>query len=135
MNIDKPVILFDGVCNFCNGWVNFIINQDPQKIFLFCPLQSETGKNLLAKCKNYDEKKNSETVILVEKGTCYFKSDVAIMIGKNLSGIWFLISLLLRITPRFIRDFVYDIIAKNRYKWFGKKESCMIPTPDVMERF
>lgn len=129
----KPIILFDGVCNYCIGWVNFIIKKDSRKRFLFSPLQSETGQRLIS---NFiDHTQTFESVMLIYNDKCYLKSDVTIFVGKNLGGIWFMLSLLIMIVPRFIRNGFYDLIARNRYKWFGKKDSCMIPTPDISERF
>ena len=132
---DHPIILFDGICNYCIGWVNFIIKHDKKKKFMFCSLQSETAKNLLSKNNFLSAQQQMETVVLIQNANYFFKTDVTIMIAKNFGGWWWSVAILLTIIPPFIRNFFYDIIAHNRYKWFGKKESCMIPTPDIKSRF
>ena len=129
---DTPVILFDGVCNFCNYWVNFAINRDPKKKLKFTTLQGETAKQLLP--QYHINSALLSSVILIDKGKAYTQSSAAIRICKYLHGGWKLFYGLM-IIPKFIRDFFYNIIARNRYKWFGKKESCMVPTPELRERF
>jgi len=127
-----PVILFDGVCNFCNYWVNFAIKRDKKKKLKFAPLQGETARQLLSEY-GLDTTKLS-SVILVDNGKAYTQSSAAIRICKHLDGSWKLCYGFM-IIPKFIRDFLYNIIARNRYKWFGKKEACMVPTPGLRERF
>tara|TARA_B110000003_G_C16582002_1_gene508436 strand:- start:746 stop:1153 length:408 start_codon:yes stop_codon:yes gene_type:complete len=126
------IILFDGVCNLCNGAVNFVIKRDPGNVFKFAPLQEKQGA-LLLKTHAIDIQK-LESIVLIENEKVYIKSSAALRITKKLSGLWPLFFVLL-IIPSFIRDGIYDIIAKNRYKWFGKKEQCMIPTPGLIEKF
>lgn len=126
------IILFDGVCNLCNGAVNFVIKRDPVNVFKFAPLQEKQGA-LLLKTHAIDIQK-LESIVLIENEKVYIKSSAALRITKKLSGLWPLFFVLL-IIPSFIRDGIYDIIAKNRYKWFGKKEQCMIPTPGLIEKF
>lgn len=126
------VILFDGVCNLCNGAINFVIKKDKGDVFKFAPLQSEIGKTLLSKFQVDTSKVDS--IILVDGANFYVKSSAALRIAKDLSGAYPLLYGFL-ILPKFIRDSVYNYIAKNRYKWFGKKESCMIPTPELEEKF
>ena len=141
MNINKPIILFDGVCNFCNGLVNFIIRQDKKNIFLFAPLQSERGKKLLDQY-GIDWKNNDSFVVIenagsndpVRQGKAYEKSNAALRIAAKLPWYWKW-SQVFWILPKPIRDWAYNIIAKNRYKWFGKKEECMIPTEQVRGKF
>lgn len=128
----KKIILFDGVCNFCNYWVNFILKHDLKKIFLFAALQSKAGQELLAKFNLSTT--NFDTFILINDDSYQTKSDAAISIAQNLSG-WPKILLIGKIIPRFLRNFIYDLIAKNRYKIFGKKESCRVPTKEEKERF
>jgi predicted DCC family thiol-disulfide oxidoreductase YuxK len=129
---NQTIILFDGVCNFCNYWVNFIITHDKKAIFKFASIQSETGKILLLKYKIDPTKVDS--VILIESNQAYIYSDAAIRIANHLNSLkW--IFYLGKITPRFFRDSVYKFVAKNRYKWFGKKSTCMIPTPELKNRF
>ncbi|MHA7057223.1 thiol-disulfide oxidoreductase DCC family protein [Aquimarina sp. M1] len=134
MNIEgKKVILFDGVCNLCNGAVNFIIKRDKNDVFRYASLQSKIGKKL-AEERGIDISK-LDTILLIEPSVAYYhKSTAALRIAKQLSGGYPLLSVFL-IFPKFLRDCVYDIISKNRYKWFGKKESCMIPTPKLKALF
>ena len=126
------IILFDGVCNLCNGAVNFVIKRDPGNVFKFAPLQEKQGA-LLLKTHAIDIQK-LDSIVLIENGNVYTKSSAALRIARKMSNLWPLFFVLL-IIPNFIRDGVYDFIAKNRYKWFGKKEQCMIPTPGLREKF
>jgi len=129
---NKKTILFDGVCNLCNGAITFIIQRDKNDKFRYAPLQSEVGKNLAAKHKIDLDKVDS--IILVNEDQAYAKSTAALRIAKQLSGGWPLLTVFL-ILPTFLRNSVYDFIARNRYKWFGKKEACMIPTPELKSKF
>jgi predicted DCC family thiol-disulfide oxidoreductase YuxK len=129
---EQKIILFDGVCNFCNYWVNFAIKRDGKKKLKFTTLQGETAKQLLP--KYYINPTSLSSVIFIDKGKAYTQSSAAIRICKYLDGGWKLFYGLM-IIPKFIRDFFYNIIARNRYKWFGKKESCMVPTAELRERF
>lgn len=126
-----PIILFDGVCNLCNASVRFIVDRDPKGIFRFAPLQSETGKRLLAE---YGEADDLSTLILIEDRKSYTQSSAALRIARRLSGAWPAFSALL-IIPRPLRDVIYRFIAVRRYKWFGRTEECRIPTPEERERF
>lgn len=126
------IILFDGVCNLCNGAINFVIKKDTGNVFKFAALQSEIGKTLLSKF-NLDTSK-VDSIILIDGEKCYVKSSAALHAAKHLKGLYPLLYGFL-ILPKFIRDSVYDYIAKNRYKWFGKTESCMIPTPELRNKF
>ncbi len=129
----KKVILFDGVCNLCNGAVNFIIKHDKKDVFRYASLQSEIGQKLISE-RGIDTTK-IDSILLIDPSVAYYhKSTAALHIAKQLSGIYPLLSVFL-VLPKFIRDWVYDVIAKNRYKWFGKKESCMIPTPELKALF
>lgn len=132
-NIEKnSIILFDGVCNLCNASVNFIIKHDKKAHFKFASLQSDAAKELLLQ---YNSKKiNMDSVILIENNNFYTKSTAALKISKKLNNGFSLLYLFI-IIPPFIRDWVYNYIAINRYKWFGKKENCMIPTPELKNRF
>ena len=130
--LTHSIILFDGVCNLCNGAVNFVIKRDTGNVFKFTPLQEKQGA-LLLKTHAIDIQK-LDSIVLIENGNVYTKSSAALRIAKKLSGPWPLFFVLL-IIPSFIRDGVYDFIAKNRYKWFGKKEQCMIPTLGLKEKF
>lgn len=128
----KKIILFDGVCNLCNGAITFIIQRDKKDIFRYAPLQSEIGKELAA--KHHIDLDKVDSIILVTEDKAYAKSTAALRIAKQLSAGWPLLAMFL-ILPRFLRDAVYDFIARNRYKWFGKKEACMIPTPELKSKF
>ncbi len=128
----QPVILFDGVCNFCNSAVNFTLKRNKKADIRFAPLQSETGQKLL---KEYNLPVNDmESFVFIENGKAYQRSTAALKVCRHLRSLWPL-SYGLIIVPRFIRDGIYDWVAKNRYKWFGRQESCMIPTPEVRARF
>ena len=130
--LSQPIILFDGVCNFCNGAVNFAIKRDKNKIFKFAPLQSEIGRTLI---KQFNLPENDmRSFLLIENGKLYNKSTAALRVCRHLKGLWPLCYGLM-IVPAFIRNAAYDLIAKNRYKWFGQKEECMVPAPDVKARF
>jgi predicted DCC family thiol-disulfide oxidoreductase YuxK len=128
----RPVVLFDGVCNLCNRAVQFIIKRDKKKQFRFAALQGKGGNDLL---KKFDLPANLfNSFILVEGDKVYTRSTAALRVAKKLSGGWKLLYGLM-IVPRFIRNAVYNVIAKNRYKWFGKRNECMIPAPGLKERF
>jgi predicted DCC family thiol-disulfide oxidoreductase YuxK len=129
---DKPVIFFDGICNLCNGFVRFIIKHDKYAKFRFAALQSDFAKQeLLTKVISVEEL--SSVILLTEKGV-FTKSTAALKIASQLNGFWKTAYIFI-IIPKFIRDFVYDIIAKNRYKWFGKDDHCMLPTQELKDRF
>ncbi|GAM14727.1 thiol-disulfide oxidoreductase DCC family protein [Mesobacillus selenatarsenatis] len=126
-----PVILFDGVCNFCDASVQFILNRDPNETFHFASLQSEAGQELL---KKYHVRDDVDSMILIENDKVYYKSSAALRISRHLHGAWKLLYVFM-VVPAPIRNIVYDFIARNRYKWFGQKESCMLPPPNVRKRF
>lgn len=128
---EKGILLFDGVCNVCNGFVQFVIKRDPAGYFQFASLQSEEGKKLL---QQYGLPETLETVVLIENNTAYTYSTAPLRTARKLKGFW-KFGYVFLIVPRFIRDAVYRFIARNRYRWFGKKESCMMPSPDVQSRF
>ncbi len=127
----NPVVLFDGVCNFCNGAVNFIIRHDGEKKFKFAPLQSEIGQQMQAK---YGIGEDVDSIILVENERAYTHSTAGLRVAKGLGGVWSL-GYVFMIVPAFVRDFFYRLFAKYRYRLFGRQEACMLPTPDVRERF
>ncbi len=129
----KKIILFDGVCNLCNGAVNFIIKHDKNDIFRYASLQSDVGIQLI-KERGIDSSKLDSILLIDPKYAYYHKSTAALHIAKQLSGIYPLLFVNI-IIPKFIRDWIYDIIAKNRYKWFGKRESCVVPTPELKSLF
>jgi predicted DCC family thiol-disulfide oxidoreductase YuxK len=127
-----PVILFDGVCNFCNSAVNFTIRRDKHKTIKFAPLQSDIGRALLQ--QHSLPENDLRSFLFIENGKMYNRSTAALKVCRYLKGLWPLCYGFI-IVPAFIRNAVYDFIAKNRYKWFGQKQECMIPTPDVKARF
>jgi len=129
---DHPIILFDGVCNLCNGAVQFVIKHDPEGRFLFTSLQSETGKNLLQKFAISPDDLSS--FVLLQNDKVYTQSTGALKVIKQLRGAWKLLYGFI-IVPAFIRNAVYRLIAGNRYKWFGKQDACMMPTPALQSRF
>ena len=128
----SAIILFDGVCNFCNGSVNFIIEHDRKNYFKFAPLQSETAQKLLEK-HNID-KAETDSIILIENDTAYTHSTAALRITRHLDGVWSGLYGFI-VVPKFARDFFYKLFAKYRYKLFGKKDACMMPTPEIREKF
>ncbi|TMI81069.1 MAG: thiol-disulfide oxidoreductase DCC family protein [Bacteroidetes bacterium] len=132
MNYKRPIILFDGVCNFCNGMVNFIIRQDKKNVFLFAALQSESGKKLLE--QYHINWQRSDSFVVIENDKAYMKSNAALKLYAKLPWYWKWTQIFW-IVPKFIRDWVYNVIARNRYKWFGKEDECMVPSVGVKERF
>lgn len=127
------IILFDGVCNFCNATINFLIDRDKKGVFRFAALQSEPGREILTK-HHITAITNFDSVMLEKEGKLYQKSDAALEIARNMDGLWRLLYGF-RIIPKFIRDFVYDLVAKNRYRFMGKMDACRIPTPELRARF
>lgn len=132
MNDNHKIILFDGVCNLCNSSVNFVIKKDKNDVFRFAALQSEIGKHYIEKFKI--DANNTDSIILIDGDRHYIKSSAALTVAKSLKGAYPLCYGFM-IVPAFIRNWVYDYVAKNRYKWYGKKESCMIPTPELKSKF
>jgi predicted DCC family thiol-disulfide oxidoreductase YuxK len=127
------VVLFDGVCNLCNGFVQFVIQRDKKGRFKFAPLQSAAAQQLLAGTSVQPHLLNS--VVLVEGQKVYTHSDAALRVGKQLGGVWFVLSVAGSVFPASFRNMVYDWIGKNRYRWFGEKDACMLPTPALKSRF
>jgi len=128
----RPVVLFDGVCNLCNGFVQFLLERDRNGVLKFGSLQSEPAAELLDACGM--EPDHRDSIVLVEGGQCYTKSDAALRITKHLGGFYAAVYALV-VVPRPIRDRIYDIVANNRYDWFGTRDSCALPSPDVQDRF
>lgn len=128
----QPVILFDGVCNLCNASVNFVIDRDPESVFRFGALQSDEGKAVLSEAGVQGDFLDS--IVLVEDGEVYVASEAALRIARKMPAPWPLLYAL-RIIPRTLRDGIYNWIARNRYRWFGKQESCRMPTPELKEKF
>ncbi|MDB5231614.1 MAG: hypothetical protein JWN76_2419 [Chitinophagaceae bacterium] len=130
--IQNPVLLFDGVCNLCNGFVQFIIKHDGSKQFRFASLQSDYGQKVMKQFNITPGLLN--TVYLLENDKLYNRSTAALRVTEKLNGGWKLFYGLI-IIPVFIRDAIYNAVARNRYKWFGKKDACWVPTPNLQERF
>lgn len=129
---NHAVVLFDGVCNLCTWSVQFIIRRDPKGYFKFGAMQSEAGRKLLKNHRIRSE--TGDTIILIEGSRYFTKSDAALRIANWLSGFWRILRVL-AIIPRPMRNWCYDIIAKNRYRWFGKAKTCMVPSVENLNRF
>ena len=128
----NDIVLFDGVCNLCSRSVFFIIQRDRKEIFKFASLQSSFGQQQLDKFKI--DKNLLHSLILIRSNQIFHRSDAALEIAKQLSGAWPVLYIF-KILPRFLRDGIYNLIARNRYRLFGKKDACWIPTPELKERF
>lgn len=130
-----PIILFDGVCNLCNASVQWIIRRDTREVFRFAALQSEAGSRVLSRAGgNAQLAENLSSMIVIDQGRVLTKSDAAIAIASRLGAPWRWAKVG-RLIPRFARDWVYSVIARNRYRLFGKQEACMMPTPALRARF
>lgn len=127
-----PLILFDGLCNLCEASVLFVIKRDPKGSFRFTSLQSEVAGQRLTELG--EEAGSVKSLLLIKNGRLYNKSDAALEIVKDLSGFWSALQIF-RIIPKGIRDLIYDWIARNRYRWFGKKDVCLLPTSEILDRF
>ena len=130
---NKKIILFDGVCNLCSGAVQYVIAHDKKDVFRFTALQSDLGQEIL---KHIGINPNEiDSIVMYEPGVAYYyKSTAAIEIARHFGGV-FHFGTIFKIMPRFLRDSIYDYVARNRYKWYGKKESCMIPTAELKSKF
>lgn len=129
---NKNIVVFDGLCNFCQGSVNFIIKRDPHKTFTFTAAQSQSGQDIIRKFNVPEVGK--DTFLLVKNNMCFFRTNATLEISKDLSGFWNLFYVF-KVIPRPIRDYCYDVFAKSRYTLFGKRNSCLIPTQDIKDRF
>lgn len=127
----SAIVLFDGECNLCDWSVQFILKRDPHGYFQFVSLQSEIGQTLL---KKYNVPLTTDSIVLIEKNAYYSESTAPLKIVRKLTGLWKLLYVAILI-PKSLRDIVYKWIAKNRYKWFGKNEQCMLPTAEQRKRF
>lgn len=126
-------MLFDGVCNLCNGAVQFILDRDPKRRFRFASLQSDRGKGLLAEHGVVAPSGDPDTIYLIDGGRLFDRSTAALKIARHLSFPWWLLGGFTAV-PRFLRDPVYKLIARNRYRWFGRTDQCRIPTPELRAR-
>ena len=132
MQHNRAIILFDGVCHLCTSTVQFIIKRDPNGYFTFASLQSEIGRQLLE--EHGLQPDALDTFVLVEGSRCFTRSDAALRVAKHVSGCWSLVRVL-SLIPKPVRDWGYTVIARNRYRWFGRRETCMIPSRDILDRF
>ena len=130
----KSIILFDGVCNLCNSSVNFIIKRDSKNNFVYTSLQSDVTKKLLLQYRIKINENNLDSIMLIHKNKVFNKSTAVLYILKNLPFPYNL-GVIFIVIPKCIRDYIYDIIAQNRYNWFGKKDSCMVPTKEYLDKF
>jgi predicted DCC family thiol-disulfide oxidoreductase YuxK len=129
---EHPVLLFDGVCNLCNGAVTFVLQRDSHRHFRYASLQSASGQALL---DHFGLPKDAfDSFVLIEKGRFFTKSTAALHVARNMNALWPMLSVFL-IVPAFLRNAVYDLIAKNRYRWFGKRDACMMPSPELKALF
>jgi predicted DCC family thiol-disulfide oxidoreductase YuxK len=131
---NSPVVIFDGVCNLCNAAVRFIIARDPHTVFRFAARQSGAAGRLLELSRSGGGATPPDSVILIENARAYVQSTAALRIARRLRFPWPLVYGLI-IVPRPLRDWAYDFIARRRYRWFGKRETCQLPTPDEQKRF
>ena len=129
---NRHIVIFDGVCNLCNGAVNFIIKRDHEGVFAFTPMQSVLAHELMEKHKIYNV--GVDTFLLIKNDRCYVFSSAALEITKDLSGCWYIFNIF-SLIPSTIRDFIYKVFARNRYALFGRQETCMVPTEEVKSRF
>ncbi|UOQ71893.1 thiol-disulfide oxidoreductase DCC family protein [Hymenobacter cellulosilyticus] len=134
MTAPTAIILFDGVCNLCNGFVQFVIQHDPQGHFRFASLQSATGQALLAEHGLTLGAAGPETVMLVEQNRIFTHSTAVLRIARQLGGAWMLLYAFI-VVPKVLRDAAYRFVARHRYQWFGQREACMLPTPNCGSAF
>jgi predicted DCC family thiol-disulfide oxidoreductase YuxK len=129
---NRHILIFDGVCNFCNGAVNFIINRDPDGLFAFTPMQSDLARELMEKHKIQNV--GIDTFLLIKNEQCFVFSSAALEIAKDLTGLWYIFNVF-RLVPSVVRDFIYKVFARNRYVLFGRQDTCMVPTEAMRSRF
>ncbi len=129
---NHPIVLFDGYCNLCSGWVAFVIKYDEKRKFRFASLQSEAGKAVKSSFRVPED--YADSIVLVYRGRNFYKSAAALRILKLLGGIWQLLYVFIAVPP-FLRNWVYDFIARHRYRWFGRRESCRVPTEEEQGQF
>ena len=134
--MEKPdrrhIVIFDGVCGLCIGAVNFVLRRDPKGIFLFTPIQSDFAQELM---KVYGIDTTSiDTFVLIKNNQSFVFSSAALEIAKDLTGLWYLFNVF-KLLPSFIRDAIYKTVARHRYRFFGRQETCMVPTEEIKSRF
>ncbi|MFH2132978.1 MAG: DCC1-like thiol-disulfide oxidoreductase family protein [bacterium] len=132
MDANRKIVIFDGICNLCNAGVNFVIKRDPTGVFSFTPMQSDISQKLI---KQYHAAAfDFDTFLLIKNGVCYERSDAIMEIMKDLTGYWSILRFF-SFVPKPIRDYFYNLVARNRYQLFGKRNHCMVPTQDIRKRF
>lgn len=129
---NRQIIIFDGICNLCNTGVKFIIRRDTEEVFCFASMQSDISQKLIQKYLKSEF--SFDTFLLIKNGICYERSDAMIEVFRDLPGFWCLHKILALI-PKQIRDYLYNIVAKHRYKVFGKQDQCMVPSQNISNRF
>lgn len=135
MEPGSPTLLFDGVCHLCHGAVQWVIRHDPRAVFRFAALQSAAGQALLAgHALALSARPTIDSVVLVDGDRLWVRSDAALEVLRRLGGIWGVLRIL-RLVPRPIRDAIYDWVARHRYRWFGRRDECWLPTPELRRRF
>jgi predicted DCC family thiol-disulfide oxidoreductase YuxK len=132
MNEQLQIVYFDGVCNLCEGTVQFLLKKNKKKNLLFASLQSDPGQKMLRQFEL--PLNNFNSFVFVENGKLYQRSTGALRVTRHLQGLWPMLYAFI-IVPPFIRNAVYDYVARNRYKWYGKKNECWLPTPEIKKRF
>jgi predicted DCC family thiol-disulfide oxidoreductase YuxK len=130
---DRTVVLFDGVCNLCHAWVRFVIARDPDAHVVFAPLQSDTGRRLLA--AHGSPHAGADSVVVIADDVALVRSAAALAVADRLRAPWPLLARLARLVPRGLRDSVYDLVAQGRYRWFGRRDACALPDATPRDRF
>jgi predicted DCC family thiol-disulfide oxidoreductase YuxK len=128
------IVFFDGVCNLCNGTVQFILDRDPEGLFRFAPLQSDLATSMLGERGVVVDRNEPDSVLLLEGDRVYARSDAVLRITRHLTGAWPLLAIFF-VFPRIVRDVVYRVVARHRYRWFGRTDACRVPTPALRARF
>ncbi len=128
----QQIIIFDGVCNFCNGAVNFIIKRDPRFLFVFTPMQSDVARKLIT--EHQVDSVGAGALLLIKNGQCFVATNAVLEIARDLTGGWPLLRVF-KVVPRILRDALYRVFARNRYRLFGRRPACMVPAEDVRSRF
>ncbi len=128
----RHIVIFDGVCKFCCGSIRFIAKRDSKGMFAFTPMQSSAGQELIA--QHGIEQMGMDSFVLIRNGVVHVRSDAALAIARDLDGMWWLMGVL-RIVPSFVRDYFYDLLARHRYKLFGRTEQCELPSVELRSRF
>ena len=127
---NTAIVFFDGVCGLCNRFVNFMLRKDKKQELLFSPIQGSTAGEILTD----EQRQKFDSIIFYDRGAVYYRSAAALRIIARLGKVWKAVLILL-VIPSFIRNFIYDVVARNRYHWFGKMDACRLPSPEERERF